>query len=297
MEESDFSRYVPNVHFEQIPIKNLVSNQEYQRNLSQLHIERAANNFDLYQINPVKVSRRNGINYVFNGQHTIEIVAMVSESRDTPVWCMVYDDMDYNVEADVFANQQKYVKTLTPYEIYNANIEAGNDKQLMIKSLVESYGLDIGRAKSNGVICAIASLEYIFDTWGFHILDRTLRLCIGTWEGEANSLSSNMLKGIARLIAVFDEKMRDDIFKEKLGAYSAKEIIRTAKERRAGALGYSEAILLAYNKKMKYPLRWSNLYINHKIKKISSDIEADNINADGEENNFETENTFEQKIF
>lgn len=297
MEESDFSRYVPNVHFEQIPIKNLVSNQEYQRNLSQLHIERAANNFDLYQINPVKVSRRNGINYVFNGQHTIEIVAMVSESRDTPVWCMVYDDMDYNVEADVFANQQKYVKTLTPYEIYNANIEAGNDKHLMIKSLVESYGLDIGRAKSNGVICAVASLEYIFDTWGFHILDRTLRLCIGTWEGEANSLSSNMLKGIARLIAAFDEKMRDDIFKEKLGSYSAKEIIRTAKERRAGALGYSEAILLAYNKKMKYPLRWGSLYINPKIKKVSSDIEMDTISADDEENELETEDTLEQQMF
>ncbi len=297
MGESDFSRYVPNVHFEQIPIKNLVSNQEYQRNLSQLHIERAANNFDLYQINPVKVSRRNGINYVFNGQHTIEIVAMVSESRDTPVWCMVYDDMDYNVEADVFASQQKYVKTLTPYEIYNANIEAGNDKQLMIKSLVESYGLGIGRAKSNGVICAVASLEYIFDTWGFHILDRTLRLCIGTWEGEADSLSSNMLKGIARLIAAFGEKMRDDIFKEKLGSYSAKEIIRTAKERRAGALGYSEAILLAYNKKMKYPLRWSSLYINPKIKKTPFDTEIDTISDDGEENKPETENTLEQKMF
>ncbi len=33
-----YSSYVPNVHFEKIPIKNLVSNQEYQRNLSQAHI-------------------------------------------------------------------------------------------------------------------------------------------------------------------------------------------------------------------------------------------------------------------
>ena len=46
-----FEQYVPNVHFEQIPIKNLVSNQEYQRNLSQLHIKRTADHFDLYQIN------------------------------------------------------------------------------------------------------------------------------------------------------------------------------------------------------------------------------------------------------
>ena len=113
----DLMQFVPKVHFEQIPIRNLVSNQEYQRNLSQHHVQRAAANFDLYQINPVKVSRRNGINYVFNGQHTIEIVALVSGSRETPVWCMVYDDLGYEHEADIFANQMKYVKPLLPYEI------------------------------------------------------------------------------------------------------------------------------------------------------------------------------------
>lgn len=34
----DLNQFVPNVHFEKIPIKNLVSNQKYQRNLSQSHI-------------------------------------------------------------------------------------------------------------------------------------------------------------------------------------------------------------------------------------------------------------------
>ena len=94
---ADFSMFVPNVHFEQIPIKNLVSNQEYQRNISEQHVLNAAAHFDLYQINPVKVSRRNGVNYVFNGQHTVEIVALASGSRDTPVWCMIYDDLNYDV--------------------------------------------------------------------------------------------------------------------------------------------------------------------------------------------------------
>ena len=101
----DLNQFVPDVRFEKIPIRNLVSNQEYQRNLSQKHIRRTVANFDLLQVNPVKVSRRGGINYVFNGQHTIEIVAAVSGSRDTPVWCMVYDNMDYTLEADTFANQ------------------------------------------------------------------------------------------------------------------------------------------------------------------------------------------------
>ena len=63
----DHSFFVPNVHFEKIPIKNLVSNQKYQRNLSKAHIANAAANFDPYQINPVKVSRRDGVNYVLMG--------------------------------------------------------------------------------------------------------------------------------------------------------------------------------------------------------------------------------------
>ena len=58
--------FVPNVHFELIPIKDLVSNQEYQRNLSWSHVKKAVENFDLNQINPIKVSRRNGTNYVLS---------------------------------------------------------------------------------------------------------------------------------------------------------------------------------------------------------------------------------------
>ena len=84
-------RCIPDVTFELIPIRNLVSNQAYQRPLSEGHIRSAVEEFDVYQINPVKVSRRDGINYVFDGQHTIEIVASESGSRDTPVWCMIYE--------------------------------------------------------------------------------------------------------------------------------------------------------------------------------------------------------------
>ncbi len=260
----DFSAFVPKVHFEQIPIKNLVSNQEYQRNLSLSHVRRTVENFDLYQINPVKVSRRDGVNYVFNGQHTIEIIAIVSGSRETPVWCMIYDDLEYTQEADIFANQLKFVKPLLPYEIFMANVEAGNDDQLIIKSLVESYGLFITSNKVPGGICAISSLEFIHQKYGFHVLDRSLRLCVGTWEGDCNSLSANMLKGIAQLIVAFGDVLKDDLFKEKVGKFSAREIGRTAKERKAGSLGYAEALLIAYNKKMKSPLRWSKLYTSKK---------------------------------
>lgn len=257
----DLSQYVPNVHFEQIPIRNLVSNQEYQRNLSASHVQRAAAHFDLHQINPIKVSRRAGVNYVFNGQHTIEIVALVSGSRDTPVWCMIYDGLDYTQEADVFANQLKYVKPLLPYEIFMANIEAGNDKQLTIKALVESYGLTLSSSKTAGSICAISTVENIYDKYGFPVLNRVLRLCVETWEGDVDSLSGNMLNSTARLIDVYGDGLKDDQFKERLGKCSIREISRRAKELGGGSLGYAEAVLSFYNKKVRNGLPRSYLYI------------------------------------
>ena len=247
----DYSMFVPDVHFEQIPIKNLVSNQEYQRSLSQTHIARAAKNFDLYQINPVKVGRRDGINYVFNGQHTIEIVALVSGSRDTPVWCMIYDDLCYEHEADIFANQQKYVKSLQPYEVFMANIEAGNDQQLMIRSLIESYGLSLGTRKGHNVICAISTLEDIYEKQGYHGLSRVLQLIIGAWEGDLNSFSANMLNAVARMIAVYGDSLDDEIFIERLGGVSVKQLTRNAKDRRPGSMGYAEVMVIEYNGKRK----------------------------------------------
>ena len=247
----DYKKYVPNVHFEQIPIKNLVSSQKYQRGLSRANIQKAAADFNIYQINPVKVSRRDGINYVFNGQHTIEIVALVSGSRETPVWCMIYDDLNYEHEADIFANQMKYVKNLQPLEIFNANIEAKNEEQLIIKDLVESYGLKIGGKKEPGDIYAVSALQNIFRKYNYHVLDRTLSIIIATWEGDSYSFSANILNAVAKLIVTYKEELDDEIFKDRLGSISIRQLIREAKDFHAGSLGFAEAMVIEYNGKKK----------------------------------------------
>lgn len=273
--------FVPNVQFELIPIKELVSSQDYQRTLSIAHIRRAVENFDLYQINPVKVSRRNGINYVFNGQHTIEIVAAASGSRDTPVWCMVYEDLTYVHEANVFADQQKFVKPLKPMETFIAHIEAKDKKYLMIQDLVHSYHLEINSTRQNGTIAAVGALEYIFDKYGYHVLDKTLRLCVGTWEGELNSFAANILKGIARMVYAYGDLLREDIFKDRIGLLSVKQLTRTAKERRPGALGFSEAMVIQYNKRCKY--RLSLLKLTSRNRDDYVDVEPELLDEEAED--------------
>ena len=256
---TDFSEFVPKVHFEMIPIEELVCDQEYQRTLSAAHIKRIVDNFDVYQINPVKVSRREGLNRVFNGQHTIESVAKKSGSGKTPVWCMIYDDLTYEEEAYIFATQQKYNKPLLPYEIFVAGVEAGKGDELIIRDLVKAYGLVIQGSKKPGGICAVSTLLFIYQNYGFHVLDRTLRLAIGTWEGDPISLSAAMLRGIALLVVAYGDNMKDEVFKEKVGAFTARDISRTAKERRQGTIGFSEAMLDVYNNKRKSTLQLKRL--------------------------------------
>ena len=252
---------IPDVHFDLIPIRNLVSNQDYQRDLSESHITNTIRDFDIYQINPVKVSRRDGQNFVFDGQHTIEMIASVSGSRDTPVWCMVYEDLQYQEEAHIFAEQQKHVKPLVPYEMFVAHVEAGDNKQLMINSLVTNvYKLRISGKHAPGTICAVSALEYIYDRYGYEILDRTLRLALGTWEGEYMSLSSGMLKGIAMLVAAYGDSLNEDTFREHAGRFSAKAISRNARDRRPGTLGFAEALLIVYNGKSRKHLSAKKLY-------------------------------------
>lgn len=129
-----------------------------------------------------------------------------------------------------------------------------------IKRLVESYSLSLGPAKAYGVICAVATLERIYSKYGYHVLDRTLRLCVGTWEGDIDSLGGNILAGVARLVVAFGDQLRDETFKEKVSFMSVRQLSRIAKERGAGALGYAEAMLVAYNRKCKYTLRMSKLH-------------------------------------
>lgn len=279
----EINPYVPDVHFEQIPIKNLVSNQDYQRHLSQDHIRKAAEHFNLCQINPVKVSRRHGINYVFNGQHTIEIVALVSGSRDTPVWCMIYDDLEYEQEADIFANQQRFVKKLLPYEIFVANIEAGSNEQLIIKALVESFDLRISGNSRPGCICCVATLEDLYRKYGYEILQRSLRLCIATWEGDVDSLTSNFLRGIAYLVVAYEDGLKDDMFVEKVGRSSPREISRIARERKDGSLGYAEAMLMLYNKKSSSngTLKWAKLYENKRAIYNQNNADTESVASEG----------------
>ena len=87
-----------------------------------------------------------------------------------------------------------------------------------------------------------------------------MRLNVGAWGGDAAALTENMLKGVSSIADTFGDALKVSMFVDKVGGHSPKELHRTAQERRSGSMGYAEAGLLAYNYRMKHPLKMERLY-------------------------------------
>ena len=112
------------------------------------------------------------------------------------------------------------------------------------------------------------------DSLAYHVLNRVLRLIIATWEGDVNSFSANVMNAVAKLCVVYKDQLNEDTFRDKVGAVSIKLLTRTAKERRAGSMGFAEAMILEYNGKKKSPgarLAMNRLY----AKDVSLWVEPD----------------------
>ena len=149
---------------------------------------------------------------------------------------------------------------------------------MMIQTIVNSYGLTITSTGANNTICAITTLERIYDKYGHSVLDRTIRLAVATWEGEDHSLSGGILMGIAKIIVAYGDALKEDLFKERVGRQSVKSIIRTAREWRPGAMGFAEAMMLAYNSKSKNKLSMRILYGGNPAEVDGDEGEDENIN-------------------
>ena len=139
---------------------------------------------------------------MFEGQHTIEALALVSDFRDTLVWGMIYDHLCYEHGANIFAEQQKHPCAIASFDTFNSHLESEGEKHMLIRDLVYSYNLELSTLKKrHGTICAIAALENIFDRYGYHVWTRFC--ACWSWKGEISTLFVNTLNAVVCLIAAY----------------------------------------------------------------------------------------------
>ena len=87
------------------------------------------------------------------------------------------------------------------------------------------------------------------------------------------------MNGVCKMITTYGDALNDEVFKDKLGVMSVKALIRAAKERRSGSLGYAEVMVLEYNGRKKegsiHRLLLSKLYAREQTAFIDIDDDTE----------------------
>jgi hypothetical protein len=262
MEEMDNnSNIMPegaNSTYKLIPVEKLKIDK-YQRLLNQTLGGQIAAAFSFNKVGVITVSYREGIYNVIDGQHRVYGATL---AKVPALMCQIYNDLTYQQEAKLFNDLNGIRKKITAYDIYNADIEAGNAETLEIKKCVVSNGFKIDRSKGDGVIISLSRLHTIYKTDGYNHLDNTLKCIKDIWEGIGSSLTGKMLMGMSTFLTTYGSKINRATFISQLRLvepYKIKREIESDTSEIQVQEKFSNVIIKYYNSRLPY---------DHKIFKI-----------------------------
>lgn len=237
--------------YKQINTKQLIIPTEYQRALCMDRVKKIVANFDENLVNPIKVSYRNGKFYVFDGQHTVAVLKLRNGNDDLLVPCKIYRGLSKEEEAKLFVEQTGLSRKVDCLAKYKAlYISKDEDVVNMIK-LTELTGLYIDFIKSRlpNRITAVSKAFKIYKDNKENYVD-ILKLIKDTWDGDVESLRTEILGGVQCFYNRYKSKYDRNRFVKQLSIVSPKTIIREGKVySEGGDIRFARCILAAYNKK------------------------------------------------
>jgi hypothetical protein len=185
--------------------KKLVIPQDYQRRLRPGRVARIAAEFDEHIANEPKVSFRDDVYYVFDGQHTIAARVKVNGGRDTIIRCKVYRGLTERDEALLFAQQTGESAPLTASAEMRALIFAGDPDAVAFLHATEAAGFHLGFEQgcgNNRIICINTAFSE-FKRVGAELYKEALGILQSAWGGAPESLRAETLVGVLAFVELY----------------------------------------------------------------------------------------------
>lgn len=243
-----------NYSFELIPARLITVNRNYQRDAKSTEINKIIADFDYHLVNPVKVVKRDGFYYAWDGQQTATAL-YTKFGKDYLVPCLVYYDVDTSKEEArllVGGNTNGGAgKKLSSLEIWKALIWAEDETAMKIKGLLEGEGFHVsgtGRHNTKYVISAIGAIQYAYKNLSEKQFVEMLNIIKGAWDGDADSLCATIIKAVTKFIKVYDGKYNFQNLIRRLSKHSPLEIVRNGRTSLCnGDAKWAREILAIYN--------------------------------------------------
>jgi len=195
-----------------VALADIEPDSGYQRPTNAAQVQNIVRNFNEAKLGTLTVSNRGGRYYLIDGAHRSRALRKLGYTHAP---CLVLTGLTYQQEADLFRSQSQNVRLLRPGDLFKAGLAAGDGQCLKIDSIVRANGFQIGGDSKNFYkIAAFHTLFSITEDYGYEVLDDTLFLIAGTWNGIPKASQSESLLGVAEFvhrygIADFEGRLRE----------------------------------------------------------------------------------------
>lgn len=236
-----------------IPARLFTVNRNYQRDAQNKEINDIIANFDYHLVNPVKAVKRDGLYYIWDGQQTA--TALYSKfGEEYLVPTMVYYDIDKSQEeARLLVASNTGTgggKKLTPNQIWDAILWADDPTALHINEVAANHGFNMGSGKKrkSRSISAVGAVQSVYKALTESQFDAMFRIISGAWNGDPDSVTAPIIRGMAKFIKVYDGKFDEKSLTRRLSKHHPIEIVRNGRASFCkGDSKWAREILSIYN--------------------------------------------------
>lgn len=240
--------------FELVPAKLITVNRSYQRDAKDAEIKKIVSEFDYHLVNPVKVVKRDGYYYAWDGQQTATAL-YTKFGKEYLVPCFVYYDIPTSKEEAkllVGGNTNGGAgKKLTALEIWKALIWADDETALKIKKILDDNGFRVstgGGRVSKYTISAIGAIQSSYKVLTEKQFLQMLKIVKEAWNGDPDSLCATIIKAVTRFVRTYDGKFNETNLIRRLSKHAPVEIIRNGRTSLCkGDAKWAREVLAIYN--------------------------------------------------
>lgn len=160
--------------FAVVALDELHIDESYQRSL-QNHVKIIARDWNPTKCDPLKINfREDGNFYVWDGQHRLEAARLRGIKY---LLCDITVGLTQEQEAELFGCQGMGIKKPDPYDIFKANVCAGEEIDTAIKDMCDIYDLVVNRNnKKAGNLSCLTLVRDIFKKGDEKYFDWVLEL-------------------------------------------------------------------------------------------------------------------------
>jgi hypothetical protein len=215
--------------FEMVDPKAIVIDHNYQRPEKETLVAQIAKEFNWASFGTISCYKRNGMYYAVDGQQRLKSALSLAEVP-AEVPCVVFPEATAREEAGTFLDIQINRKAVSAFEKHKAELVARVPSALAIQRAVEHVGFNISAGDYNpNSVYAIRTLHYVYTLLGEEGVVQTLTQVRDAWPGDPTAVRTQILKGVADIIAEKGDKYDRAAMTKALKRTTPSDILRQAR--------------------------------------------------------------------